>query len=147
MRLQLRLSESPNIYCQSARAPLYFSKQAHDTDSHIFQNYGVTMPEHRSHRLPTTVTPERYAIRLTPDLTTWTFAGEETVTLRLHRAVHEIVLNATELEIHSVAIKDANGRVSQGSIAFDHENEQARFTFPFDLSPGQGELAVKFSGI
>ncbi len=33
------------------------------------------------HRLPETATPERYVIRLTPDLTHFIFTGEETITL------------------------------------------------------------------
>ena len=105
------------------------------------------MPEQKSHRLPTTVTPERYAIRLTPDLTTWTFTGEESVTVQIHQPVREIMLNAAELEIQSVSIKDANGKVVDGSVTLDSDNEQARLSFAADLPPGQSELALKFSGV
>ena len=34
------------------------------------------MPDTASYRLPETATPERYVIRLTPDLTHFTFTGE-----------------------------------------------------------------------
>lgn len=105
------------------------------------------MSEPKPHRLPTTVNPERYAIKLTPDLTTWTFAGEETVTVQVHQPVREIVLNAAELEIQSVSLKDAKGKVYGASVALDHDNEQARFSFPSDLPPGRGELAIKFTGV
>ena len=40
---------------------------------------GSVFVDDQSYRLPTTVTPERYQIRLTPDLKTFTFVGEETV--------------------------------------------------------------------
>ncbi|HEX9455645.1 MAG TPA: hypothetical protein VGA27_14845, partial [Candidatus Binatia bacterium] len=65
------------------------------------------MTEQKSHRLPTTVAPQRYAIRLTPDLTRWTFSGEEKIILQIHQPVREIILNAAELEIQSVSLKDA----------------------------------------
>ena len=105
------------------------------------------MPEQKSHRLPTTVTPERYAIRLTPDLTAWTFTGEESVTVQIHQPLRVIMVNAAELEIQSVSIKDAAGKVVDGSVTLDSDNEQARLSFPADLPPGQSELALKFSGV
>ena len=105
------------------------------------------MAEQLSHRLPTTVTPERYAVRLTPDLTTWTFAGEETVTIQIHQPVGTITLNAAELAIDSVAIKDAKGKVLVGNVVLDNDNERACFSFPADLPPGRCELAIKFTGV
>jgi len=105
------------------------------------------MAERLSHRLPTTVTPERYAIRLTPDLTTWTFAGEETVTIQIHQPVGMIVTNAAELAIDSVFIKDAKGKVLAGNVVLDNDNERACFSFAADLPVGRSELSVKFSGI
>jgi len=105
------------------------------------------MSEMKPHRLPTTVNPERYAIKLTPDLTTWTFAGEETVTVEIHQPVREIVLNAAELGIQSVSLKDASGQQHGASVALDHDNEQARFSFPSELPPGRSELAIKFTGV
>ncbi len=105
------------------------------------------MAEQLSHRLPTTVTPERYAIRLTPDLKTWTFTGEETVRVEIHQPVREIVLNAAELVIQSASLKDASAKLHGASVALDHDNEQARFSFPSDLPPGRGELAIQFTGI
>jgi len=105
------------------------------------------MAEPKAFRLPTDVSPERYAIRLTPDLTSWTFTGEEMITLQMHQPVREIVLNAAELEIQSVSLKDASGKVSLGVVSVDSENEQARFGFAADLAPGAGELHIQFTGV
>ena len=105
------------------------------------------MAEQLSHRLPTTISPERYAIRLTPDLTTWTFAGEETVTIQIHQPVGMIVTNAAELAIDSVSIKDAKGKILHGSVVLDSDNERACFSFAADLPVGRSELSIKFSGI
>ncbi|HYA29761.1 MAG TPA: M1 family metallopeptidase, partial [Acidobacteriota bacterium] len=105
------------------------------------------MAEEKSHRLPTTATPERYAMRLTPDLATWTFTGEEKVALQIHQSVREIILHATELEFQSVSLKDASGNVHAASVTMDGENEQARFRFQVDLPPGPAELNIHFTGI
>jgi puromycin-sensitive aminopeptidase len=105
------------------------------------------MPEEKSHRLPTTVIPERYEIRLTPDLSTWTFSGEEKVSLQVHEPVRDIVLNAAELEFHSVSLKLQNGTVLQGRSEFDSENEQAKLSFPEAVGVGRCELRISFAGI
>jgi puromycin-sensitive aminopeptidase len=105
------------------------------------------MPTQKPYRLPTTVTPERYEIRLTPDLSNWTFAGEQKVLIRVLEPVHEIVLNAAELEFHSVSLKLPGGKRLSGSARFDSDNEQAILDFPETLSTGLGELQLSFSGI
>ena len=105
------------------------------------------MLERESHRLPSTVTPERYEIRLTPDLTTWTFSGEERISIQVHEPVREIILNAAELECRSVSIKLPSGKVLQGGASLDSENEQATLRFPEALPTGHGVLQISFSGI
>jgi len=105
------------------------------------------MAEANPHRLPTTVSPDRYAIRLTPDLGTWRFAGEETVTVQIHQPVREIVVNAAELEILTVTLKDARGQVHPGRVELDDVNERARFSFPAELPAGVAELKIQFNGL
>ena len=53
------------------------------------------------YRLPTSVVPSRYELRLVPDLDAAVFAGEETVTVTIREPVTEIVLNAAELSIQA----------------------------------------------
>jgi aminopeptidase N len=56
--------------------------------------------------------PIRYDIRLEPDLTTETFEGDVTISLRVHHPASKIVLNAAaELEIlkGEVEIEDESG--------------------------------------
>jgi len=47
------------------------------------------------YRLPRTVVPSRYDLRLTPDLVTHTFAGEETIALDVAEPTAEVVLNTS----------------------------------------------------
>ncbi|MGH7930389.1 MAG: M1 family metallopeptidase, partial [Candidatus Binatia bacterium] len=105
------------------------------------------MPERKPYRLPTEVTPERYQIRLTPDLTTWTFAGEETVSVHVHEPLDKIVVNAAELEFGSVTVTGANGKALTADVVLDAENEQATFTLPETLAAGSYDVQMKFSGI
>ena len=105
------------------------------------------MPEQKPYRLPTTVIPERYEIKLTPDLSAATFAGEEKVFVQVLEPVQQVVVNAAELEFQAVSIKGPGGKVVRGNAALDIENEQATFNFPETLNPGRWELQITFSGI
>jgi puromycin-sensitive aminopeptidase len=105
------------------------------------------MPEQKPYRLPTAVFPERYEIKLTPDLSAATFAGEEKVLIQIIEPVRQVVVNAAELEFQAVSIKGPGGEVVRGNAALDIENEQATFNFPEILNPGRWELQITYSGI
>ncbi|MGH7374456.1 MAG: M1 family metallopeptidase [Candidatus Rokuibacteriota bacterium] len=99
------------------------------------------------YRLPTTVVPTRYDIRLEPDLDAATFAGEETVAITVTEPVTEIVLNAAELAIQSASVRMADGAVVQGSAASDEAAERTRLIFPTPIPPGEHRLTLSFTGI
>ena len=105
------------------------------------------MPEPKTYRLPAIVIPERYEIKLVPDLSQGTFAGEEKVHVKILEPVRQIVMNAAELQFQAVSIKGPDGKVVQGHAALDVENERATFEFAETLYPGPGELQIVFSGI
>jgi puromycin-sensitive aminopeptidase len=105
------------------------------------------MAKQKPYRLPTTVAPERYEIRLTPDLSRATFAGEEKVVMQILEPVRQITVNAAELEFQAVSVRRADGKVARGDAALDNENEQAMLEFPESLAPGRWELQLTFSGI
>ena len=98
------------------------------------------------YRLPSSVVPNRYELRLVPDLDAATFAGEETVTVTIREPVTEIVLNAAELAIQAVSIRDAAGTVVQGSAVLEEAQERARLLFPSALAPGEWRLTLAFTG-
>jgi len=105
------------------------------------------MTERKPHRLPLTVIPERYQIRLTPDLAAAKFLGEEKIAVQIKEPVREIVLNAAELEIGEVFITVPTGKTIRGDATLDPENEQAVLHFTETLAPGAWELRLNFSGI
>jgi puromycin-sensitive aminopeptidase len=98
------------------------------------------------YRLPRHVVPIRYDLRLEPDLTAARFAGQETITLTIHHATSEIVLNVIELDIMSAQIAGDSGSSKQATIALDASLERCHLTFTTPLSPGTWRLTVTFSG-
>ena len=98
------------------------------------------------HRLPRTVVPSRYAIRLAPDLTTFTFAGDETVTVTVVEPVTEIRLNAVELTITAVIIENARSESHHGTAHAEPADERYRLTFPAPIAPGEWRLRLAFTG-
>src|SRR5215813_10348653 len=108
------------------------------------RSYGSLTVDEQTYKLPATVRPDRYQIRLTPDLTAFTFAGEETVAIQVLEPTTEIILNAAELQVHSATVISQNGRASTGTIVLDEINERAVFTFPEPLVPGSYQLRLTF---
>src|SRR6266849_944187 len=111
------------------------------------RTYGSTTLDTQSYKLPETVRPERYEIRLAPDLTACTFAGEETVFVNVREPVAEIVLNAVELPIQAVSIASTDGKTVPGTATVDEISERAVLSFPQTLTPGPWKLRLTFSGI
>ena len=104
------------------------------------------MPDTASYKLPETATPEHYVIRLTPDLTQFTFTGEETISITVHEATPILVLNACELTIQQVSLADETGASQAGRATLDEPNERAVLEFPQVISPGRYTLRIAFAG-
>lgn len=100
----------------------------------------------QDYRLPKTVTPSRYEIRLTPDLTTFTFSGDEAVSVTVNEPTPEIVLNALELEIDSASVERGAEKLS-GEVSLDAKTECATIRFPRALERGEWTLKLYFRGI
>ena len=105
------------------------------------------MPDHKPYRLPLSVTPERYEIRLMPDLSAGAFSGEEKIFVHIHEPVQEIVVNAAELQVHDISVTDPQGRIIPGNAVVNAEHEQLILKFPERLVAGRGELHLKFAGV
>src|SRR2546423_157484 len=101
------------------------------------------------YRLPRSVVPSRYDLRLEPDLTTSTFRGEVTIQLTVHETVTEILLNAIDLEIDETSVGEgaSPGRSGRAcGIHLDDATERCRLSVPTPLAPGQWSLHLKFRG-
>ena len=74
-------------------------------------------------RLPTSVVPSHYVIRLKPDLAQHTFQGEVTITAKVAEAVSEISCNAANLEIQKCTVSCGE---DGGSVQDRASNEDSR---------------------
>ncbi|HEU5319974.1 MAG TPA: M1 family metallopeptidase, partial [Methylomirabilota bacterium] len=98
------------------------------------------------YRLPRSVVPGRYDIRLEPDLTTLTFRGEETIAVGIEEPVGEVVLNAVELAIDEAVVVDAAGREQRATVTLEESAERGRLAFAQPLAAGAGRLRIAFRG-
>lgn len=103
--------------------------------------------ETAEYRLPNTVTPHHYEITLSPDLESFTFAGQETVRITINEPVSQIVLNAAELAISHACAIDAKGEKFEATVALQEKSERAILSFGQPLPAGQFKLHLDFSGV
>lgn len=100
-----------------------------------------------SARLPRTVVPGRYEIRIEPNLAAATFVGHETIEVTVQEPTAEIVLNAAELGIRRAVFLDGVGRRVSATVTLDATTEQAFLLCPEPLDPGPWRLSLDFDGV
>ena len=93
--------------------------------------------------LPGEVTPERYAIELTPDAKALTFTGKVDITVTVRSPLDSITLNLANIEIGSVSLSAVEG---VPTISLDKEREQATFKFKSPIAAGRHVLSIAYSG-
>lgn len=99
----------------------------------------------QAQRLPTTVVPEHYKLFLDPSIEGRTFAGEETIQVRIAKPVSEIILNSLGLDI-TLAEVTANGQTQPAKVMYDKPDEMVRLALSHDVPSGTAELHLKYSG-
>ena len=95
-------------------------------------------------KLPKEVVPTDYSIRIIPNIDAFTFTGAETVKLKVRSPVHQLVLNALELEITEASLDDQV--LPKSALKVDKEKELLTLALPSELPPGDHTLALSFSG-
>src|SRR5215510_3492023 len=95
-------------------------------------------------KLPKQVVPTEYSIRIVPNIDNFTFAGSESVELKVRSPVHQLVLNARELKIQAASVDGKELPASAISIA--KETELLMFALPSELAAGDHTLALRFTG-
>ena len=99
------------------------------------------------YRLPRTVAPRHYRIRIEPDLEAATFAGTQQVTVEVAESTNRVVLNAIELDIHEAfLVRDPEDRID-AVVEYDEATQRAFLGLPREIPSGTWELHCRFSGI
>jgi aminopeptidase N len=95
-------------------------------------------------KLPKSVVPVEYSIRIVPNIDRLTFAGSETVKVNVQVPVRQLVLNALELEIADASI---DGKpVPKSAIKIIKKDELVTVDLPSELSVGEHTINCNFSG-
>lgn len=105
----------------------------------------VAEPEVHTYRLPQTVIPERYEIRLEPDLKAFKFAGEEKITVDVKQPVKQMLLNALELEVHSASV-DKDGTKYDAKVELNEGDQRLILNFAQEIPAGKCFVSIKFTG-
>jgi puromycin-sensitive aminopeptidase len=92
-----------------------------------------------SHRLPRTVVPSAYQLRLEPDLAAETFSGTVDIEARAQQPVSEIVLNSLDLTIDSATVGQSGDDIGCRATT---DQDLARLTLHLDRPVAAGDLTV-----
>jgi puromycin-sensitive aminopeptidase len=98
------------------------------------------------YRLPRSVIPTRYELRLQPDLAAATFTGQEVVTVEVRESVTDVWLNAIELQIDQARLQRDSISL-EPAVALDPQTERCRLTFAAPLATGTYWLHLSFRGV
>jgi puromycin-sensitive aminopeptidase len=96
--------------------------------------------------LPADVLPSHYDISLKPDLTAFTFAGSERITLSVRKPTKRVVLHAVELKISKAAVAQGGAEQPAAKIRYDAKLEAAVIEFAKPLKKGEAVLSLDFTG-
>ncbi len=104
------------------------------------------MTQGSAYRLPRTVTPSRYAIELRLDPGAPTFKGTVDISVTVHEAVAEIVLNAKEVTVVAGTIIKADKTVIElRNVVPDVAAERLTLTLAAELPAGDYTVRLAFS--
>ncbi|MDA0988287.1 MAG: M1 family metallopeptidase [Chloroflexi bacterium] len=100
-----------------------------------------------SYRLPGNILPTKYDLTLTPNLTDFTFSGDETISIEVTETTDRIAINAIDLEVVDARITLEDGTsLTAKDIALDEESETATFSFGQSIPVGTAALHIGFTG-
>jgi aminopeptidase N len=106
----------------------------------------IAAPFVSAQRLPTNVVPQRYTLKLTPDIPAATFTGVETIDVTLKQPSKAITLNSAEIKFQSVTVS-AGSKQQTATVSLNEPDQQATFTFPNQLPAGSAMLSIHYTGI
>ena len=99
------------------------------------------------YRLPRTVVPSHYDLRLVPALDAGTFTGSAAIEVDVADEIDEVVLNAAELTIAEAWLENPEGIRRNASVTLDEEAERATLALEEPAAAGPWTVHLAFEGI
>jgi len=99
------------------------------------------------HRLPRSVIPSHYDLRIEPDLEKFEFTGRVVIVAMAMERVGEIVLNAIEIDLHRVEVTATDGSTQEAALDYDPGNERVTLVLGTPVDAGRLEIAIDYTGI
>ncbi|MAE80275.1 MAG: peptidase [Chloroflexi bacterium] len=100
------------------------------------------------HRLPYSVVPSHYRIKLEPNLEKATFIGSVEIEVEVDHPTDTIQMNAADLLIQSARVVDSVGSNTEAAgIALDAEMERLTLSFDSQISSGPHTIVAEFTGV
>ena len=96
-------------------------------------------------RLPGTVAPQRYQLKLDIDPRQSTFSGETAITVKIRTATPSVWLHGLGLEVSAVSAEAGGRRVAGRYEEIDHQFGVARVTFASSLPAGSAVLRFRYT--
>lgn len=93
-------------------------------------------------RLPRTVVPRRYVLRLEPDLEQARFDGTVSIEVDVAEPTATVVLNAAELDVTAATVDG-----TAATVALDREHERVMLTLAHPVEVGPAVVRLEFAGI
>lgn len=103
------------------------------------------MDNSKNYRLPRTIVPSRYQIRLRPDFQNFSFSGRVVIDISVAEPSETIILNAAELELVTANLTQ-DGTSQNCRFELDPELERATITCERTLAQGNAVLEINFNG-
>jgi aminopeptidase N len=106
----------------------------------------LTLSLATAQRLPEVARPENYKLTFTPDLEKATFAGDETIAIRVLKPTSEVTLNAVDIDFHEVSITNG-GTTQKAKVTPDKEKEMVVLAVAKPLAAGPATVHITYAGI
>ncbi|OWA50569.1 Puromycin-sensitive aminopeptidase [Hypsibius exemplaris] len=99
-------------------------------------------------RLPKTVVPKHYELRIQPYLKDATFDGRAVVHVKVNEAVNRLTVDCAEIKLTEVVFVGEDGKeVHTRDIEYQKEMERVRLDFAANLPVGNGKLIFQYTGL
>jgi len=105
----------------------------------------LLIPFCMAQRLPHIADPESYKLSFAPDFSNNTFAGVETIQVRVLQSTSEIVLNAAGIDFQAVTIASSAGH-QPAHVSLDKEKQMAHLAVDKPLAQGPATIQIRYTG-